>query len=129
MQMIDFQMQNIVVSVTIATVVMTTKIVRYRNMNRIDIYVRPHNEKILKQMDKLRGNTSKSEFILQSIQYMIDTHVKNKDILSPLDLPTLADDWSIWEMYFKDLKIGKLVDNMRKLDQLISLANREVEKR
>jgi len=27
------------------------------------------------------------------------------------------------------LKIGKLVDNMRKLDQLISLANREVEKR
>ena len=129
MQMPDFQMQNIVVSVTIATVVMTTKIVRYRNMNRIDIYVRPHNEKVLKQMDKLRGNTSKSEFILQSIQYMIDTHVKNKDILSPLDLPTLADDWSIWEMYFKDLKIGKLVDNMRKLDQLISLANREVEKR
>ena len=124
--MLDFQMQNIVVSVTIATVVMTTKIVRYRNMNRIDIYVRPHNEKVLKQMDKLRGNTSKSEFILQSIQYMIDTHVKNKDILSPLDLPTLADDWSIWEMYFKDLKIGKLVDNMRKLDQLISLANREV---
>jgi len=127
--MLDFQMQNIVVSVTIATVVMTTKIVRYRNMNRIDIYVRPHNEKVLKQMDKLRGNTSKSEFILQSIQYMIDTHVKNKDILSPLDLPTLADDWAIWEMYFKDLKIGKLVDNMRKLDQLISLANREVEKR
>ena len=127
--MLDFQMQNIVVSVTIATVVMTTKIVRYRNMNRIDIYVRPHNEKVLKQMDKLRGNTSKSEFILQSIQYMIDTHVKNKDILSPLDLPTLADDWSIWEMYFKDLKIGKLVYNMRKLDQLISLANREVEKR
>ena len=80
-------------------------------------------------MDKLRGNTSKSEFILQSIQYMIDTHVKNKDILSPLDLPTLADDWAIWEMYLKDLKIGKLVDNMRKLDQLISLANREVEKR
>ena len=127
--MLDFQMQNIVVSVTIATVVMTTKIVSYRNMNRIDIYVRPHNEKVLKQMDKLRGNTSKSEFILQSIQYMIDTHVKNKDILSPLDLPTLADDWAIWEMYFKDLKIGKLVDNMRKLDQLISLANREVEKR
>ena len=127
--MLDFQMQNIVVSVTIATVVMTTKIVRYRNMNRIDIYVRPHNEKVLKQMDKLRGNTSKSEFILQSIQYMIDTHVKNKDILSPLDLPTLADEWSIWEMYFKDLKIGKLVENMRKLDQLISLANREVEKR
>ena len=127
--MLDFQMQNIVVSVTTAIVVMTTKIVRYRNMNRIDIYVRPHNEKVLKQMDKLRGNTSKSEFILQSIQYMIDTHVKNKDILSPLDLPTLADDWAIWEMYFKDLKIGKLVDNMRKLDQLISLANREVEKR
>ena len=127
--MLDFQMQNIVVSVTIATVVMTTKIVRYRNMNRIDIYVRPHNEKVLKQMDKLRGNTSKSEFILQSIQYMIDPHVKHKDILSPLDLPTLADDWEIWNMYFKDLKLGKLVDNMRKLDQLINLANREVERR
>ena len=125
--MLDFQMQSIVVFVTIATVVMTTKIVRYRNMNRIDIYVRPHNEKVLKQMDKLRGNTSKSEFILQSIQYMIDTHVKNKDILSPLDLPTLADDWAIWEMYFKDLKLGNLVDNIRKLDQLISLAKQEVD--
>ena len=127
--MLDFQMQSIVVFVTIATVVMTTKIVRYRNMNRIDIYVRPHNEKVLKQMDKLRGNTSKSEFILQSIQYMIDTHVKNKDILSPLDIPTLADDWAIWEMYFKDLKLGNLVDNIRKLDQLISLAKQEVEVR
>ena len=125
--MLDFQMQSIVVFVTIATVVMTTKIVRYRNMNRIDIYVRPHNEKVLKQMDKLRGNTSKSEFILQSIQYMIDTHVKNKDILSPLDLPTLADDWEIWQMHFKDLKIGNLVDNIRKLDQLISLAKQEVD--
>ena len=72
-------------------------------MNRVNFYVKPYNEKILKQMDKLRGNTSKSEFILQSIQYMIDTHVKNKDILSPLDLPTLADDWSIWEMYFKNM--------------------------
>ena len=127
--MLDSQMQNIVVSVTIATVVMTTKIVRYRNMNRIDIYVRPHNEKVLKQMDKLRGNTSKSEFILQSIQYMIDTHVKNKDILSPLDLPTLADDWEIWQMHFKDLKIGNLVDNIRKLDQLINLAKQEVDVR
>jgi len=127
--MLDFQMQSIVVFVTIATVVMTTKIVRYRNMNRIDIYVRPHNEKVLKQMDKLRGNTSKSEFILQSIQYMIDTHVKNKDILSPLDLPTLADDWEIWQMHFKDLKIGNLVDNIRKLDQLISLAKQEVDVR
>jgi len=127
--MLDFQMQSIVVFVTIATVVMTTKIVRYRNMNRIDIYVRPHNEKVLKQMDKLRGNTSKSEFILQSIQYMIDTHVKNKDILSPLDLPTLADDWEIWQMHFKDLKIGNLVDNIRKLDQLINLAKQEVDVR
>ena len=127
--MLDFQMKNTVKYVITVIVVITTKIVLVRNMNRIDIYVRPHNEKVLKQMDKLRGNTSKSEFILQSIQYMIDTHVKNKDILSPLDLPTLADDWAIWEMYFKDLKIGKLVDNMRKLDQLIRLANREVEKR
>ena len=125
--MLDFQMQNIVVSVTIATVVMTTKIVRYRNMNRIDIYVRPHNEKVLKQMDKLRGHTSKSEFILNAIQYMIDTHVKNKDILTPLDLPTLADDWEIWQMHFKDLKLGKLVDTIRKLDQLINVAKQEVD--
>ena len=127
--MLDFQMQNIVVFVTIATVVMTTKIVRYRNMNRIDIYVRPHNEKVLKQMDKMRGNTSKSEFILQSIQYMIDTHVKHKDVLSPLDLPTLADDWEIWQMHFRDLKLGNLVDNIRKLDQLINLAKQEVDVR
>ena len=68
-------------------------------------------------------------FILQAIQYMIDTHIKNKGIMSPLDLPTMADDWEIWKIYFKDLKLGKLVDNMRKLDQLISLANREVERR
>ena len=120
-------MKNTVKYVITVIVVITTKIVLVRNMNRIDIYVRPHNEKVLKQMDKLRGNTSKSEFILQSIQYMIDTHVKNKDILSPLDLPTLADDWAIWEMYFKDLKIGNLVDNIRKLDQLISLAKQEVD--
>ena len=127
--MLDFQMKNTVKYVITVIVVITTKIVLVRNMNRIDIYVRPHNEKVLKQMDKLRGNTSKSEFILQSIQYMIDTHVKNKDILSPLDLPTLADDWAIWEMYFKDLKLGNLVDNIRKLDQLISLAKQEVEVR
>ena len=127
--MLDSQMQNIVVSVTIATVVMTTKIVRYRNMNRVNFYVKPYNEKILKQMDKMRGNTSKSEFILQSIQYMIDTHVKHKDVLSPLDLPTLADDWEIWQMHFKDQKLGILVDNIRKLDQLISLAKQEVDVR
>jgi len=125
--MLDFQMKNTVKYVITVIVVITTKIVLVRNMNRIDIYVRPHNEKVLKQMDKLRGNTSKSEFILQSIQYMIDTHVKNKDILSPLDLPTLADDWEIWQMHFKDLKIGNLVDNIRKLDQLISLAKQEVD--
>jgi hypothetical protein len=96
-------------------------------MNRVNFYVKPYNEKILKQMDKMRGNTSKSEFILQSIQYMIDTHVKNKDILTPLDLPTLADDWEIWQMHFKDLKLGKLVDTIRKLDQLINVAKQEVD--
>jgi len=98
-------------------------------MNHLTFYVKPYHIKTIKQMNKLRGNTSKSEFILQSIQYMIDTHEKNKGILSPLDLPTLADDWEIWQMHFKDLKLGNLVDNIRKLDQLISLANREVEKR
>ena len=98
-------------------------------MNHITFYVKPYNIKILKQMDKMRGNTSKSEFILQSIQYMIDTHVKHKDILSPLDLPTLADDWEIWQMHFRDLKLGNLVDNIRKLDQLISLAKQEVDVR
>jgi len=127
--MLDSQMQNIVVSVTIATVVMTTKIVRYRNMSRVNFYIKPYDLVILKQMDKMRGNTSKSEFILQSIQYMIDTHVKHKNILSPLDLPTLADDWEIWQMHFKDLKLGNLVDNIRKLDQLISLAKQEVDVR
>ena len=84
-------------------------------MNYLTFYIRPHYVKTIKLMDRLRGNTSKSEFILQSIQYMIDTHVKHKDILSPLDLPTLADDWEIWQMHFKDLKLGNLVDNIRKL--------------
>ena len=98
-------------------------------MNRVNFYVKPHKLKILDQMDSLRGNTPRSAFILQSIEYMIDTHKKNKGMLSPLDLPTIADTWDIWKLYFKDLKLGKLVDNMRKLDQLISLANREVEKR
>ena len=78
-------------------------------------------------MDNLRGNTPRSAFILQSIEYMIDTHKKNKNMLSPLDLPTIADTWEIWKLYFKDLKIGNLVDNIRKLDQLISLAKQEVD--
>ena len=95
--------------------------------NHLTFYVKPYQIKTIKIMDKLRGNTSKSEFILQSIQYMIDTHVKNKDILSPLDLPTLADDWEIWQMHFKDLKLGKLVDTIRKLDQLINVAKQEVD--
>ena len=98
-------------------------------MNRVNFYVKPHKLKIFDQMDGIRGNTPRSAFILQAIEYMIDTHKKNKGILSPLDIPTIADTWEIWSMYFKDLKLGKLVDNMRKLDQLISLANREVERR
>ena len=53
-------------------------------------YVRPHHLKTIEQMDKLRGTKSKSEFLLESLQYMIDTHQKNKDILTPIDLPTLA---------------------------------------
>jgi len=98
-------------------------------MNYLTFYIRPHYVKTIKLMDRLRGNTSKSEFILQSIQYMIDTHEKKGDVLSPLDLPTIADDWEIWQMHFKDLKLGNLVDNIRKLDQLISLAKQEVDVR
>ncbi len=98
-------------------------------MKKVLFSVKPHKLKILDQMDGIRGNTPRSAFILQAIEYMIDTHKKNKGILSPLDIPTIADTWEIWKMYFKDLKLGKLVDNMRKLDQLISLANREVERR
>ena len=71
-------------------------------MGKMTIYVRPHQMETIKKMDKLRGNTSKSEFILNAIQYMIDTHEKKGDVLSPLDLPTIADDWVIWQMYFRD---------------------------
>ena len=98
-------------------------------MDHMTIYIRPHQIETIKKMDKLRGNTSKSEFILNAIQYMIDTHEKKGDVLSPLDLPTIADDWEIWQMHFKDLKLGNLVDNIRKLDQLISLAKQEVDVR
>ena len=98
-------------------------------MNRIDIYVRPHNEKTLKKMDKLRGTTSKSEFILQSIQFMIDTHEKNKDILTPIDLPTMADDWEIWKIYFQGMKLTSLVDTITKINQIMGLAKQEVEAR
>ena len=98
-------------------------------MNRVNFYVKPHNEKILKQMDKLRGNTSKSEFILQSVQYMIDTHEKNKDILTPIDLPTMADDWEIWKIYFQGMKLTSLVDTITKINQLMGLAKQEVETR
>jgi len=98
-------------------------------MKKVLFSVKPHKLKILDQMDGIRGNTPRSAFILQAIEYMIDTHKKNKGMLSPLDIPTIADTWEIWKMYFKDLKLGKLVDNMRKLDQLISLAKQEVDVR
>ena len=80
-------------------------------------------------MDKIRGTTSKSEFILQSVQYMIDTHEKNKDILTPIDLPTLADGIEIWKLHLGGLKLTTLVDTIRKLDQIAVLAKREVEER
>ena len=96
-------------------------------MDHMTIYVRPHQIETIKKMDKLRGNTSKSEFILNAIQYMIDTHEKKGDVLSPLDLPTLADDWEIWRIHFQAMKIGTLVDNIKKLDQIIGIAKRVVE--
>ena len=54
-------------------------------MKKVLFSVKPHKLKILDQMDNLRGNTPRSAFILQSIEYMIDTHKKNKGMLSPLD--------------------------------------------
>ena len=98
-------------------------------MKKVLFSVKPHKLKILDQMDGIRGNTPRSAFILQAIEYMIDTHKKNKGMLSPLDIPTIADTWEIWQMHFKDLKLGNLVDNIRKLDQLISLAKQEVDVR
>tara|TARA_B100001750_G_C15518274_1_gene609159 strand:- start:2418 stop:2705 length:288 start_codon:yes stop_codon:yes gene_type:complete len=95
----------------------------------MNIYVRPHQEKTLKKMDKLRGTDSKSEFILKSVEYMIDTHEKNKDILSPIDLPTLADDVEIWKIYFQGMSLTKLVDTITKLEKLQNLARLEVGER
>ncbi len=98
-------------------------------MNHLTFYVRPHHVKTLKQMDKLRGTKSKSEFILDSVQYMIDTHQKNKDILTPIDLPTLADDVEIWKIYLQGMSLINLVDSITKLNQLLNLANDEVARR
>jgi hypothetical protein len=98
-------------------------------MNHLTFYVRPHHVKTLKQMDKLRGTKSKSEFILDSVQFMIDTHQKNKDILTPIDLPTLADDVEIWKIYLQGMSIINLVDSITKLNQLLNLANDEVARR
>ena len=98
-------------------------------MKRINFYVRPHHIKTIKLVDKLRGNMSKSEFILKSIRYMADTHESNKDLLTPIDQPTLHDDWHIWKMYFQGMKLTTLVDSMTKLDQLLRLAKQEVENR
>ncbi len=98
-------------------------------MNHLTFYVRPHHIKTLKQMDKLRGTKSKSEFILDSVQFMIDTHQKNKDILTPIDLPTLADDVEIWKIYLQGMSIINLVDSITKLNQLLNLANDEVARR
>lgn len=80
-------------------------------------------------MDKLRGTKSKSEFILDSLQFMIDTHQKNKDILSPIDLPTLADDIEIWKIYFQGMQLTTLVDTITKLEKLQNLARLEVADR
>ena len=98
-------------------------------MNHLTFYVRAHHIKTLKQMDKLRGTKSKSEFILDSVQFMIDTHQKNKDILTPIDLPTLADDVEIWKIYLQGMPLINLVDSITKLNQLLNLANDEVARR
>jgi len=98
-------------------------------MSRVNIYIRPHQMKTLKTMDKLRGTKSKSEFILDSLQFMIDTHQKNKDILSPIDLPTLADDIEIWKIYFQGMQLTTLVDTITKLEKLQNLARLEVADR
>lgn len=98
-------------------------------MSRVNIYIRPHQMKTLKTMDKLRGTKSKSEFILDSLQFMIDTHQKNKDILSPIDLPTLADDIEIWKIYFQGMQLTTLVDTITKLEKLQNLARLEVDDR
>ena len=60
---------------------------------------------------------------------MIDTHEKNKDILSPIDLPTLADDVEIWKIYFQGMPLTTLVDNITKLEKLQNLARLEVAER
>ncbi len=96
-------------------------------MKKVLISVKPDKIEILDQVDKLRGNMTRSAFVVQSIQFMIDSYKKHQNSLSPLDLPTIADTWQIWRLYFKDQKLGRLVDDIRKLDQLISLAKREVE--
>lgn len=80
-------------------------------------------------MDKLRGTKSKSEFIWDSVRFMIDTHEKNKDILTPIDLPTLADDIEIWKIYLQGMSLITLVDSITKLNQILNLANDEVAKR
>ena len=98
-------------------------------MNKLNLYVRPHNEKTIKKMEKLRGTTSKSEFVFNAVQFMIDTHEKNKDILTPIDLPTMADDWEIWKIYFQGMKLTSLVDTITKINQLMGLAKQEVETR
>ena len=97
--------------------------------HHLTFYIRPHHVKTVKLMDKLRGNMSKSEFILKSIKYMADTHESNKDLLTPIDQPTLHDDWHIWKMYFQGMKLTTLVDSITKLDQLLRLAKQEVENR
>ena len=98
-------------------------------MNHLTFYIRPHHVKTVKLMDKLRGNMSKSEFILKSIRYMADTHESNKDLLTPIDQPTLHDDWHIWKLYFQSMRLTTLVDSITKLDQLLRLAKQEVENR
>ena len=98
-------------------------------MNRMNIYLTSDATKTIKKIDKIRGTTSKSEFIVQSVQYMIDTHELNNNILTPIDLPTMADDIEEWKLYFQGLKLTRLVDTITKLDRVIRTAKQEVENR
>ena len=98
-------------------------------MNRMNIYLTPDATKTINKMDKYRGTTSKSEFIVQAVQYMIDTHKLNNNILTPIDLPTMADDIEEWKLYFQGLKLTRLVDTITKLDRVIRTAKQEVENR
>ena len=96
-------------------------------MTRLDLYIKPHHGKTIALMNKMRGTTSRSEFILNALQYMIDTHTVKDGMLVPINQPVLADDWEIWQKYFQELNLYQLVDSIKKLEQMMGLAKQVVE--